>query len=93
MLDNQSILRLDLELARERMYAGFMAHQDGINEMVDESLKKYLTVEYLQAKIDSQVRESIDNEIKKISQDCAVQELVRRIVAEALEKHLDCEQC
>ena len=89
MHDNMELLRLDLEIAKERMYAGFTAHQEGINEMVDASLKKYLTVEYLQAKIDSQVRESIDSEIKNISQDRAVRELVRRIVADALSKILD----
>ena len=89
MLDNVAVLRLDLELARERMYNVFTAYQDGINEMVDESLKKYLTVEYLQDKIDASVRNSIDDEIKNISKDEAVRELVRRIVAGALEKHLD----
>lgn len=86
-MDNMPILRLELDYARERMTQAWMVHQDALNEMVADSLRRELSVDNVKNRVDRAVMSAIDEAIKDISANTTIKRLVRDIVLDALEDY------
>ena len=88
-MDSMPVIKIELEGIREKISYAFLQHSNEFNEIVARSIEKALSPDTIEQRIDAEVCKAVDSAIASLSGDYAIKQIVKEIVASALNEKLD----
>lgn len=85
----EPIIKIEIEQVREKLTQVFRAHNDDIQRMVEKSLEKYCTEEWLQQIVDKQVVELLEKASKaSYEYSWTAMQAIDKLIGETINKRI-----